>query len=160
MKKFIVVLACFLCCFTLNAQWYSRLVPGDELLDTEDTIVYRFQSGGDSFVCWDTEDYIKINSGGGTFDYELLNGASYFTALVGFYNNDGTLVEKTICDFICEDHDASQAFSLSDEVSKKIILFLMTGEGKVRIVAEKYRGTKFDISIPVNPNITTKVFEL
>lgn len=159
MKKiFALILMSLAVCVNANAQnWRNYYNKADELKGTSShyTNVY-INSNGDSFVCWSNTNKSQIVADSGIFDYST----SFFysqvikttTALVGYYKN-GYLIERERITFYVHNGDCNIAYP-SVQKSHKIIRHLKY-VGDVRIIVPKYSGSDFDITIPMNSNIST-----
>lgn len=141
--------------FSANAQWQYFHEDADELTgkDAYDMNVF-LSSNEDAFIIYSNTTYVVIQSDRGIFDYD---DKKCISVLIGFYEGK-TLIEKCTTKFLVT-RSGDTAFStdmLSSELGKKIIKHLKT-KGNVRIIASKYSGSTFDITIPKNPNIKTSV---
>lgn len=128
-------------------KWHSLFNAADELKGEKAYYTYYYESvGGDCVCCWSNEaNRLKIISGRGIFDYD----DNYVSVLVGFYEGD-TLVNKVVTKFYVPDGDSNHAYTSpykNPTLGTDIINHLRT-KGKVRIVASKYSGADFDLTIP------------
>ena len=141
--------------FSADAQSLYFHDDADELKGTKAYDVSAFMSSnGDTLFIYSDMNNVSINAGRGIFDYDD-NGC--VSVLVGFYDGK-TLVEKCLTKFrVSQQGDgAFTADYLEEGIGKKIIKHLKT-KGNVRIIASKYSGSDFDITIPKNPNIKTSI---
>jgi radical SAM superfamily enzyme YgiQ (UPF0313 family) len=154
-------------CVNANAGlWYTTHHEADELRGTKEYYSNVYNDGGDYFKCYNDgsgRDYIIIGADMGIFDYEnykyIYSDYKYMYATIGFYKN-GNLIERTSFRFNLYSGDFDFAYSGDgDELSTKIINHLKN-VGDVRIIAPKYSGPDFDITIPMNPNLITNVNEV
>ena len=150
-------------CINANAQnWQIYHNQADELKGTNEhyTNVYK-NVNGDYAVCWSNSNNLKIVTDSGIFDY--FYSASGFSAicnntmiaLVGYYK-DGVLIEKESISFYVPVGDRDTAYPYLKNKGTKIIRHLKY-VGDVRIIAPKYSGADFDITIPMNTNIVTNI---
>lgn len=141
--------------FSADAQWKYYHIDKDELKGTESFDINSFVSdNGDKFCIFSHLNEISINVNKGIFDYDI---NEYVTVLVGFYDGK-TLIDKCSTKFwvTAQGKTAFSVDYLEEGLGKKIIKHLKT-KGNVRIIASKYSGSDFDITIPKNPNIKTSV---
>lgn len=152
---FVLIISVAMSCEN-NGQWKYYHIDKDELKGTEsyDNSTYT-SSNGDSFWCCSHEDYAFISLDRGIFDYDFKTQC--ISVIVGFYEGK-TLIEKCSTEFLVlqKGNTAMSTDLLSPELGKKIIKHLKT-KGNVRIIASKYSGSDFDITIPKNPNIKTSI---
>lgn len=158
----------FISCLTALAMlqawaqvWNHSVIKGDELLGTTNSIQHKFTSGDKVFIFWsDKKDDLRIISLDEPFDIETRIGASgnfLFSTKVGLYDESGNLVEKF--DMLFEIDSKGQPNQAhpnkytrmggnNKKNAKKVIEYLTTKKGFVRIVANLY-GTNelFDLSI-------------
>ena len=154
-------------CVNANAGfWYTNHHKADELRGTKEYYSNVYNDGGDYFKCYNDgsgRDYIMIGADMGIFDYEnykyFYSDYKYMYATIGFYKN-GNLIERASFRFNLYRGDFDFAYSGDgDKLSTKIINHLKN-VGDVRIIAPKYSGPDFDITIPMNPNLITNVNEV
>ena len=154
-------------CVNANAGfWYTNHHKADELRGTKEFYSNVYNDGGDYFKCYNDgsgNDYVMIGADMGIFDYEnyeyIYSDYKYMYATIGFYKN-GHLIERASFRFNLYSGDFDFAYSSDgDELSTKIINHLKN-VGDVRIIAPKYSGPDFDITIPMNPNLITNVNEV
>lgn len=142
-------------------SWSSQHFDGDELKKTESYDAYTFTSeSGDNFIYWSNNDKnfrIINNSIAAPFSYraisvpftlDLTNVMKHVK--VGFYDQNGKLVETDDTEMIVPNGQETFASVPGKKVAKKVIKFLESGKpGYVRIVAPLYgSNASFDIKIP------------
>lgn len=165
MKKFFaLILMSLAVCVNANAGfWYTNHHKADELIGTKEYYSNVYYDGGDYFKCYNNgsgRDYIMIGADMGIFDYEdykyIYSDYKYMYATIGFYKN-GHLIERASFRFNLYRGDYDFAYSGdNDKLSTKIINHLKN-VGDVRIIAPKYSGPDFDITIPMNPDLITDI---
>lgn len=134
-----------------NAQWNTPTYhKGDELKGTSEYYSNLYIGENGYFVCWDNESDVKIGTNSGIFDYE----DNYVFVIVGFYEGE-SLKEKVTTRFYVPNGDADTAYSseyrtkgLGDHIKNHL-----KNVGDVRIIASKYSGSDFDITIPMNKDL-------
>lgn len=150
MKKILLLTISLVClCATANAQWKVSTIKGDALKGTTDAIAYEY-GGHNYFVCWDNNYSLKIGCTSGIFNPRASSLNRNVDVTIGLYEGD-TLVEKLKVGFWLND-ELDAAYGLTKSVNKKIIKHLKT-KGDVRIIAQKYRGADYDLTLPMNPDI-------
>jgi hypothetical protein len=141
-----------------NTNWDIFYNNADELKETPAhySNIYTDENNN-YFVCWSHNNSIKIGTGSGIFN-RFYSTSKYLSicnntmvALVGYYKN-GVLIEKENITFYVPSGDMDTAYPYLNKFSRKIIRHLKY-VGDVRIVADKYSGAHFDITIPMNSNI-------
>ena len=156
MKKFItIIFATIVAMMTFsinaNAQWGTpNYHKGDELKGTSAYYSNIYQGDCGYFVCWSNDTDVKIGANRGIFDYD----DNYVFVIVGFYEGD-KLIEKVTTRFYVPNGDSNTAYSSEYKtkgLGEKIINHIKN-VGNVRIIASKYSGADFDLTIPMNPNI-------
>ena len=149
MKKILICFILTLVSISGYSQWVvPKYYPADEL--TGEAAYYSNaynKTGVGKFIAWSNESTVKLVTSSGIFDYK----DSYVTVLIGFYEGS-TLVEKTTAEFWVPDGDSHRAYSLDDNLGKKILEHIKT-KGKVRFVAPRYSGADFDLTVPMNKNL-------
>lgn len=168
MKKiFALILMSLTVCVNANAQngWINAPKIGWSYETNGELITnYYMTQSGDAFVCADDGDIsiISLATNKGIFDY---SGYTMYVTIRFYKNNDLIHTE-----FIRLTHnDNYRNFAYSDytnlslsqlnhtlDCNSKIIHHLKY-VGNVRIIAPKYSGSDFDITIPMNPNIKTYI---
>lgn len=148
MRKTIIFTICLLALAAVNAaaQWKTSFHEADELKDTPEyySNLYVAESGN-AFVCWNNDSNVKIVTDRGIFDYD----DNYVYVIVGFYEN-GKMTDKVTTKFFVPDGASSTAYSsdfkcpgLGERIKDHL-----KNTGSVRILASKYSGADFDITIP------------
>lgn len=167
MKKLLTIAMLLLAGLIGNAQgtWSTTTTVADELKGQEagEVMVYTVDGIG-SFVCWGWNEYqFRLTSQDEQFNIQLVYNqfsGSYkgINVLVGIYDDNGKMVEKFNMWLDHEDNVANRfvrtrnAGTMSNPVGqkgkvKKIFKALQSGRGYVRIVAERFNTTDFDIKI-------------
>lgn len=149
MKKILLTFCLLFICTTANAQWEISTYKGDALKGTTDYTAYRY-GGNDYFVCWDNDYTLKIGCRNGIFNPRKSSLNRNVDVTIGLYEGD-ELIEKLEVGFWLND-ELDAAFGLTKSVNKKIINHLKT-KGDVRIIAQKYRGADYDITLSMNTEI-------
>lgn len=143
-----------------QGSWQTIKTEADELKEQTagQTMVFHVPDMG-SFVCWGWDDYhFRLNSEGAIFNTERVALYIGLQVLVGLYDANGTMKEKFKMWLDLDDSSANK--SLHTRVAnfmstpsgqkgkvKKIFNTLLSGQGYVRIVAERYNAPDFDIKI-------------
>ena len=149
-----------------NAGWVITKQEADELKGNEAYTSYMYnQPGEGSFVFWGFEEYqFRIISENGVFNYEsgynqYSGSYSGESVTVGLYDGNDKLIEKFNM-WLDRDKSKSGTFlntrnagTMSNPIGqkgkvKKIFKHLQGNCGYVRIVAERYNHSDFDIKIP------------
>lgn len=166
MKKVMNTMLMLLAVLTASAQgeWQKTMTEADELKGEKARTVYIFsQQGVGDFIVWDFNDYqFRLVS------EELFNteaGYSRYTGsyagqsiLIGLYDDNSKLIEKFTLWLDKEDNKAGRFLRTRDRGTmnnpvgqkkkvKKMFTHLLSGSGYVRIVAERYNNTDFDLKI-------------
>ena len=158
MKKFIVALiAIFIATismsYTAMAQWQSPSYhDADELTGQSAYYANLYVGENGYFVCWSNTDDVKISTKSGIFDY---NRDNYVSVIIGFYEGD-KLTEKVTTKFYVPRGDSDVAicskYNTPKDLGKKIVTHIKT-KGSVRIIASKFSGSDFDLTIPMNEDM-------
>lgn len=152
MKRFVMTFFAALVAFfavsnsAYAQKWQSLYSPADELKGEAEYYVYYVEApNGDSICLYSNENYIKIISGRGIFDYN----SNYVSVLVGFYEGD-TLVNKVKTVFFVPDRNASVAYTskYKNPTLAKDVVDWLKSNGEVRIIASKYSNADFDVTAP------------
>jgi hypothetical protein len=160
-------------CVNANAEWYRNYFKADELREKEAYYANIYSCSAGHFICWDNSDKIRIECEDGIFHYTL-----YSTKVrIGLYKGN-ELIEliKDVYARIPEgDYNHAYIDKSSCYVNGEYISAFENGEhtggynigykiihhlkyvGSVRIIATKYSGPDFEITIPMNPNIKTYI---
>lgn len=139
---------------SVKAQgWNITHTDGDELKGIEPSYISIFQAeDGDAFIINGGDNPgIAILSDNRIFDYDS-NG--YVSALIGFYI-DGALDHKETAKFFVGKGRATMG-ALFASRNKKIFLDIINhlrSKGDVRVVADKYSGSDYDVTATMNPDI-------
>ena len=167
MRKVLSILLIMSAVLTASAQgkWEKTVIEGDPLKGTETTSVYIYtvpEMG--SFVFWDWNTYqFRLVSDAAQFNIEsgygrYIGSYSGVTIHVGIYDDSEKLLEKFDMWLDKESNRGNQfvrtrnSGSMSTPVGqkgkiKKIFKVLQGDKGYVRILAERYNRTDFDIKI-------------
>lgn len=149
MKKILICFILTLVSISGYSQWIKpKYYPADELTGEAAyySNVYK-KTGVGMFIAWSNDPTVKLVTDRSIFDYEN----DLVTVLIGFYEGS-TLVEKTTANFWVPDGDSDTAYSLDDNLGKKILEYIKT-KGKVRFIAPKYSGADFDLTVPMNKDL-------
>lgn len=161
MKRVMFLLLTALACMTASAQWEKTVIEADELKGEQggEVMIYTDQNNG-SFVFWGWDEYqFRLTSDKAQFNNSTANGVTGLQVLVGIYNDAGKMVDSFKMWLDRESNRGNQflrtrnAGTMSNPVGqkgkvKKIFNALKSGSGYVRIVAERFNTTDFDIKIP------------
>ena len=154
----------------IGAQgWQKIYVEADELKGEKGGEVFMFTDPNvGSFVVWDfNRPQFRLVSDKELFNTTIASGFGYtikgLTAIVGIYDSNGNLKEKFNMWLDLEDNTSHRfvrtrdAGGMSNPVGqkgkvKKIFKALQSSDGYVRIVAERYNSSDFDLKItPFEP---------
>lgn len=157
MKKVITMMLMLTAVLTASAQgrWETIETEADELKGITGGNVYRYTDDNiGSFIVWDWNDpQMRIVSHDGIFN---INSGGWLKILIGIYDAEGKMIEKTDMWLIKED---SRGYTYARTISKgmipagqkkkvnKIFKALQFGDGYVRIIAPRYNKTDFDLKI-------------
>lgn len=160
MKHFITFLTAIIlmvvASYTAQAQsnihpigsWFTVKIDSDELLEQSNDTVFSFLTeDGDKLFHYDSHPNAFIVSiEDGIFDFKTSRYSTTYTEtiIVGYYNNDGELIDKEETYLF----KLGNGFSNGYFGSTKMYKYMTTNNGYVRIVARKYRGNSFDAKIP------------
>lgn len=163
MKKVLLAMAMMAMVVAVNAQGWGKVhLEGDELKGIEEADVFMYsETGLGSFYFYGFDQYqYGLVSEGKQFNvrYNRVAGTTGILVNVGIYNDDGKMVEKFDMWLDRVDNKANQvvktrnAGTMNNPVGqkgkvKKIFKALQSGNGYVRIVAERFETTDFDIKI-------------
>ena len=166
MKKiFALILMSLAVCVNANAECYRNYFKADELREQEAYYANIYSCSTGRFICWSNSDRVRIECEDGIF-----HGATiYFTRVrIGLYKGDKLIELIKNADGDIPEGDYNHAyidksscyvngeFTGGYNIGYKIIHHLKY-VGSVRIIATKYSGPSFDITIPMNPNIKTYI---
>lgn len=175
MKKiFALILMSLAVCVNANAEWYRNYFKADELREQEAYYANIYSCSTGRFICWSNSDRVRIECEDGIF-----HGATiYFTRVrIGLYKGDKLieLIKNADGDIPEGDYNHAYIDKSSCYVNGEYISAFENGEltggynigykiihhlkyvGSVRIIATKYSGPDFEITIPMNPNIKTYI---
>ena len=157
MKKIFFIIAFLLFIIKTNAQgqWISKTVATDELLGEKGgkTCIYHDPDMG-TLVVWDWNDpQFRIISKEHIFN---INSGGWIKTLIGIYDDRGNLTEKIELWLTSESsRDYTYARTISSGMIppgqkkkvRKLFKALQNSSGYVRIVAQRYNDTSFDLKV-------------
>ena len=150
-KQLIIIAALLLAAVApMKAQdWKKEFVKGDELLNTKDRIMLVYTT--DFYSCAiSTDPYsVVVLCHNSVFDFTT-NG---YAPLIGFYDTNNALVEKAVVNaYLGNDFHTFSFFDsrgiFGTHWVKKIIEWLESGKGHVRISAKRYGEERINILLP------------
>jgi hypothetical protein len=159
MKRLIMAIVCLMTMvFSANAQngWEKTKFPGDELKGEKETCLNIYTNDEGSFVFSDEkDDGFMVTTQRGFFDYDIDNYAK--GTIIGLYDQNGVLLEKMDLPtqrtfFTTSSSNHKTMGCIKKAAAKKIISFIKEQKGYVRIIAERYSRTDFDIKVPCMNN--------
>lgn len=139
-------------CVNANAEWYRNYFKADELREQEAYYANIYSCSIGHFICWSNNTRIRIECERGIFYDDCF-------ARVGFYKNGKLIDMEKYISIKQYAGDYDQVY-LDDYNTTKIcykIIHHLKYVGDVRIIAPKWSGPDFDITIPMNPNIKTYI---
>ena len=170
MKKIVTITIALMMAIAMSAQgegkWLKQESEADELKGSTGGSYYTYTVpgvGGFMFYGFDTYQFYFLSDG---VQFNIETGYNQFSGsyagvsvLVGIYDGDGHLTEKFSMWLDRVDNMGNYAVKtrnaggMSNPVGqkskvKKILKALRSGSGYVRIVAERFQRTDFDIKIP------------
>ena len=170
MKRIVTITIALMMAIAMSAQgegeWQKHESKADELRGSSGGTYYSYivpGLGGFMIYGFDTYQYFLISDSG---QFNIDAGYSQFagsyagvTVLVGIYDDGGQLKEKFKMWLDRVDNKGNcivrtrDAGSMSNPVGqkgkvKKIFKALQSGGGYVRIIAERFQRTDFDLKIP------------
>lgn len=151
MKQVIFALALLMVGMTASAQgtWDKRVREADPLKGIKEgmTYIYTQEDMGCVIIYGWEKPLIRIYSSNGIFN---INSGGWVESLVGFYNANNELIEKTKLWFH-EEHGSGYTFAMTVSNQKKKVAKIMramqTIDGYVRIIVPRYNGPDFDIKV-------------
>lgn len=151
MKKFFIALV--MCFFAIAAnalnEWTPITIDGDELKGTTSYVVYNYDTGEGCLGFYDSTNILVIMSDRGIFDYDIYDYVK--GVVIGLYDAKGKLIERvetpTDRTFRVSSHGKA-AFCTRNDVNSRVVEFIKNNKGYVRIVADKYSGSDFDVKVP------------
>ena len=144
MKKFFVLfLMAFVMCVSANAQsgWVVEYIPVDELTGDGGNYLNVYENGEGFFGFRSDLNLVTISTYKGIFDY---GNSRTISVIIGYYK-DGVLIEKETKTFLV----GSKSDTAFCRGKSKLVNHLKN-VGDVRIVAERYNRSNFDLTIPMN----------
>ena len=175
MKKiFALILMSLAVCVNANAEWYRNYFKADELREQEAYYANVYDCSIGRFICWSNEDRVRIECGSGIFD---VGYSSVSRVRIGLYKGNELieLIKDVSCWVPDGDYDHAYIDKSSCYVNGEYVSSFENGKltggynigykiihhlkyvGGVRIIAPKYSGPDFEITIPMNPNIKTYI---
>ena len=170
MKKIVTITIALMMAIAMSAQgegeWHKHESKADELRGSSGGTYYSYivpGLGGFMIYGFDTYQFFLISDSG---QFNIETGYSQFagsyagvTVLVGIYDDDGQLKEKFKMWLDRVDNKGNcivrtrDAGGMSNPVGqkgkvKKILKALQSDSGYVRIIAERFQRTDFDMKIP------------
>jgi len=170
MKRIVSVTIALMMAIAMSAQvegkWLKQESEADELKGLTGNTYYTYTApgvGGFMFYGFDTYQFCLLSDG---VQFNIETGYNQFSGsyagvsvLVGIYDGDGNLTEKFSMWLDRVDNMGNYAVKtrnaggMSNPVGqkgkvKKILKALRSDSGYVRIVAERFQRTDFDIKIP------------
>lgn len=150
-------MALWLLCMTAVAQgsWTVSHRDADELKGQDARDVYLYEAPGVGTVVvwdWDKADF-RLITDNGFFKAYYYQGSKYYPITVGFYDDDGKLEKKFGLDLIEEynhggKYIATGGFYYGGRGNiRKLLSRMKSGKGYVRILADLYNRSAFDIMI-------------
>lgn len=164
MKRRIIILTAMVA-MAINAvaqqgKWSVQQSEGDELKGIPPTTTYNYiQEGAGAFTFWGYDiQQFALFSLQSQFNTKVSGEYIGMTILVGIYDNEGKMTDKftmwldkdTSRRGVIRTRNAKKMFTPvgQEKNIKKIFTAMKSGKGYVRIVAERYNDTDFDIKIP------------
>lgn len=151
MKKFFIALVMCLVAMAANAQngWQTITDDGDELKGTTCSVSYIYQGDDGIFGFNGEKGYIFIIPDAGIIDYDVYDNAK--GVVIGLYDQNDNLIEriKTPANKTFRVVNRGQsAFCTKDNVNKRVVDFIKNEHGFVRVIADRYSRSDFDVKVP------------
>lgn len=149
MKKILFLMVQLFVVTNIMAQvgWSQMVHEGDELQKTKTYLSYRYEDEvGNSFIYWSNSKDFRIISNDGLFDSDV---HKTLKVQIGYYDEDGNLVkkEKKTLYILRGDYQKAETGVLSK--GTKLLQYLETQAGYVRILAPKYESVSpWEIKVP------------
>lgn len=164
MKKFIIGLMLLLTSPVLAQSWIVSEVKGDELKGTKDVVTHLYSDNGKHFQFNEDDDKMFVlKTDASIFNYTSTRGAKgnyIIVGLVGLYDKDNNLVEKTEITFETTNHGSAlypnkytSKGGNNYKRSKTVLDYLKTKDGYIRFILPLENDTEFDLKVPT---LTTK----
>lgn len=158
MIKNIVLTALLFLTFAFNAhaqKWEHFVKEADELLDIAgyESWVYTDKQGN-SFIIRSDEDYYFLIITSSRFDR---SGLDHMNAIIGYYNMENKLIEKTEIGLqisLERNYQWNRAVPITTGILgykkqvEQLTQVIREGQGYVRIVVRSIENENFDIKIP------------
>lgn len=163
MKKiFLILFFALFMCMSINAQqWTVVNNSGDELRGTTASTSYMWTEYNGTFYYQDNDDKLFIiNTSEGIFNSNGQRGTKgrpIVVGLVGFYNEDDSMIEKMELTF--EINEGSQSVYPNKYTykggnnykrSKHVLDFIQNNKGYVRILIPRYNKTDLELKVQCN----------
>lgn len=159
-KVLLLLLLCMPMIAASQGTWEKITLEADELKGQQggDVMIYTDAAVG-SFVFWNWDEYqFRLTSDHAQFNINVSNGHTGLLVFVGIYNDNGDLTDKFQMWLDREDNHGNtflrtrNAGVMSNPVGqkkkvKKIFNALKSDRGYIRIVAERYNTSDFDLKI-------------
>lgn len=140
-----------------NHAWNVRSIPSDELKGTKADTMYIYVEEGMGYFAYQhnnkSEYAIKCDNGN-LFDvhanpWSFPAGSIDVNAIIGLYDNNDKLVDKLEDKLdVGKVHNIASTRKKHKGIAKKIIDWIESGKGYVRIVAPRLGKSSFDIKVP------------
>lgn len=132
---------------TLKSGWKSITLKGDTLIGLDIRSMYFYETRGGAIGFRPENGVIVIYTKGSIFDYKVINHS--VKVIVGYYNSDNDLIKSERVRFRVWKEKGTFAHCIKREVNDRINNFLSAQSGNyIRIVAERYHSSEFDIKVP------------
>lgn len=152
MKKVLWLIVCLMTMvLSVNAQnWQTETTQGDELKGTSAKTMNIYTDDSGTFVFTNEDSYaFMVVTNEGIFDYDIDKYAK--RTIVGLYDANNVLIEKLDLPlqrtFITSSHGKVMG-CVKKNVGEKILSFIKSEKGYVRIIAGRYDRTDFDFKVP------------
>ena len=158
MKKVLWLIVCLMTMVvSVNAQngWETRKSGGDELKGYSPSVAHLYKCDEGDICFFDgSESTFMVSTYNGFFDYDVDDYVK--GAIIGLYDINDNLIEKiktpTQRTFWVGEKNHHIMVCVKKDVGEKIVSFLKNQKGFVRIIAERYSRSDFDIKIPCMNN--------
>ena len=161
MKKVLWLIVCLMTMVvSVNAQngWETLKSGGDELKGSSPSVEHLYKCDEGEICFFDgSESIFMVVTYNGFFDYDVDNYVK--GAIIGLYDINDNLIEKiktptqrTFWVGWVGEENKDMMGCIKKDVGEKIVSFLKNQKGFVRIIAERYSRSDFDIKIPCMNN--------
>jgi len=136
----------------LFAQWTSQHVKADPLTKTEEHYIDVYMAeNGDYFMSRSHHDGISIYTSDGFFNFDT---NSHVHVVVGFYVGQNLIERKDVWLYVpAEDPEYASTNRYKQKKIGRKIKDHLRAKGSIKIIADRYSKSNFEITIPMNPNI-------